>query len=173
VHAWKRVDLLGDERVAIIGAGTIGLVSLLIGRDRGIDDVTLVDLSEERLAVADQLGATRCADRLDGEYDVVVDAVGSSSTRSDSVRALRPGGTAVWLGLAEPGPGFDGSDLVRGEKRVVGSFAYTPNDFAEAIQRSQHVNLDWTTTIALEDSLDAFMALANGATEPVKAVIRR
>jgi 2-desacetyl-2-hydroxyethyl bacteriochlorophyllide A dehydrogenase len=173
VHAWKQVHLQGDERVGVLGAGTIGLVSLLVARAVGLSDVTVVDRASSRLEVAERLGATRCATELQGEYDVIIDAVGSAATRAAAVGLLRAGGTSVWLGLAEPESGFDGSGLVRGEKRVIGSFAYTPADFAEAVAQAEHLDLAWTSPIPLEDSQRTFMALAEGATDLVKAVIVR
>jgi threonine dehydrogenase-like Zn-dependent dehydrogenase len=172
VHAWHRVDLAGTERVAIIGAGTIGLVCLLAGLSRGLTGFTVVDRSPTRLALAERLGATSCATELAGEYDVVLDAVGSQITREAAVDRLRPGGTCVWIGLVDNHPGFDGNQLVRFEKRVVGSFAYTPQEFSAALALASQVDLGWTTPIALEESQRVFMALAEGATEPVKAVIR-
>jgi threonine dehydrogenase-like Zn-dependent dehydrogenase len=172
VHAWRQLEPSSVERVAVIGAGTIGLVTLLVaGRERD-RKVTVVDTAPSRLALAERLGASRCATVLDGEYDVVVDAVGSARTRSAAVSCVRPGGTCLWLGLAEPGAGFDGSDLVRGEKRVVGSFAYGPDDFAAAVAGASSLDLGWATPIALEESQRTFMRLADGAPDPVKAVIR-
>jgi threonine dehydrogenase-like Zn-dependent dehydrogenase len=172
VHAYKHAAPQPGQRLAVIGAGTIGLVCLLVARHNGLD-VTSVDRSGTRLDVAARLGATACSPRLEGEFDVIIDAVGLTVTRSTSVELLAPGGTTVWLGLAEENSGFDGSGLVRGEKRVVGSFAYTPDDFAAALALAPWVDLGWTTAIALEDSQRQFMALADGADEPVKAVIRR
>ena len=97
--------------------------------------------------LADRLGAAVCAEELDGEYDVVVDAVGSAQTRASAVEHVRPGGTSVWLGLAEAEAGFDGNGLVRGEKRVVGSFAYSPEDFADAVRLASSLDLGWATAI--------------------------
>lgn len=171
-HAWRQVEREPVERVAVIGAGTIGLVTLLVAGEQGIGDVTIVDRAPSRLALAKRLGAARCAPELDGEYDVVVDAVGSAQTREAALRCLRPGGTSLWLGLAEAGAGFDGNDLVRGEKRVVGSFAYSPDDFATAVAAAPQLDLAWATAIPLEESQRTFMHLAEGASDPVKAVIR-
>ena len=78
----------------------------------------------------------------------------------------------MWLGLAEPDAGFDGNGLVRGEKRVVGSFAYSPEDFATAVTLASSLDLGWATAIDMEDSQRVFMQLADGAHDPVKAVIR-
>lgn len=172
LHAWTHVDLRGGERVAIIGAGTIGLVCLLSARRSGVTNVTMVDRSLSRLGLAERLGAATCTTELDGEFDVILDAVGAVVTRRTAVAHLRPAGTSVWLGLAEAEAGLDGNDLVRSEKRVVGSFAYTPADFARALALAPQLDLSWSTSVSFEDSHAVFMALANGASEPVKAVIR-
>jgi threonine dehydrogenase-like Zn-dependent dehydrogenase len=172
VHAWKQVGLQGGERVAIIGAGAIGLVSLLVARHLGVGDVTVVDRSPSRLDVADRLGATRRATELEGEYDVVLDAVGLGATRAAAVEAVRPAGTTVWLGLAEPESGFEGNALVRQEKKVIGSFAYRPDDFVEALRCAPQMDLGWATPVAWEESQRTFMRLAGGASDPVKAVLR-
>jgi threonine dehydrogenase-like Zn-dependent dehydrogenase len=172
VHAWKHARPEPGQRVAIIGAGPIGLVSLLVAGRHGLD-VTVVDRATTRLDLAARLGAARCTSELEGEFDIIVDAVGMAVTRATSVDLLGPGGIAVWLGLAEPQSGFDGTDLVRGEKRVAGSFAYTPADFAAALALAPELDLDWATPVPLEDSQRTFMELAEGASQPVKAVIRR
>ena len=172
VHAWRQVEWHGVERVAVIGAGSIGLVSLLVAGHEQLGEVTVVDRSGFRLALAGRLGADVCASELDGEYDVVVDAVGSAQTRASAVEHVRPGGTSVWLGLAETDAAFDGNNLVRGEKRVVGSFAYSPDDFADAVRLASSLDLGWATAIGMEDSQRIFMELAAGAQDPVKAVIR-
>ncbi|QWZ08609.1 alcohol dehydrogenase catalytic domain-containing protein [Nocardioides panacis] len=172
VHAWRQVEQGGIGRVAVIGAGAIGLVSLLVAAHEQLGEVTVVDRSGFRLVLAGRLGAAVCAEELEGEYDVVVDAVGSAQTRASAVEHVRPGGTSVWLGLAEAAAGFDGNGLVRGEKRVVGSFAYSPEDFADAVRLAASLDLGWATAIDMEDSQRIFMELAGGAQDPVKAVIR-
>ncbi len=172
VHAWGQVGPGPVERVAVIGAGSIGLVTLLVATHRGVGHVTVTDRAPTRLALAERLGASCCAGDLEGEYDVVVDAVGSAQTRAAALEHLRPGGTSVWLGLAEPTAAVDGNALVRGEQRVVGSFAYTPADFATATAIAPGLDLGWATGVALEESQRTFMRLAEGAPDPVKAVIR-
>jgi alcohol dehydrogenase len=172
VHAWRHLDLSGGERIAIIGAGAIGLVSLLWARRCGLEAPTVVDRSEYRLALAERLGATTCGAELAGEYDVVLDAVGAGETRRAAVRHVRPGGSTVWVGLAQSEATIDGNDIVRSEKRVLGSFGYTPEDFVEALAAAPDLDLGWVTPIPFEESQQTFMALAEGASDPVKAVIR-
>ena len=171
VHALGMVHLEPAERLAVVGAGTIGLACLLVALHNGVEDVTVVDTSRERLALAERLGASACAGRLEGEYDAIVDAVGVGATRRSAVARLRPGGTAVWIGLAQNEASFDGNELVRFEKKITGSFAYTPFEFADALAAAGRLDLGWSTSVSLEESRSTFLALADGASHPVKAII--
>lgn len=171
VHAWG----LGDPapgRVGVIGAGTIGLVCLLVAKARGAPKIGVVDLSEERLAVAKRLGADETGPALRGEYDVIFDAVGVASTHRASVDAVRPGGTAVWLGLIGETAEFDSQHLVRMEKRVQGSFCYTDPEFRQAIELARTVDLSWVDPFPLAEGVGIFMELMDGRSDVVKAVLR-
>lgn len=172
VHAWGMAGEPAGRRVAVVGAGTIGLVCLLVAADRGAAAVTVADPAPARRKLAARLGAAHVCERLEGEHDVVFEAVGSPAARRDSLAALRPGGTAVWLGLAHAEAGFDGPDLVRGEKRIAGSFAYTPAEFARALADAGRLDLGWATGFPLADGAGIFLELAAGRTDVVKAVLR-
>jgi threonine dehydrogenase-like Zn-dependent dehydrogenase len=172
LHALRRVPEVRGARVGVIGAGAIGLLCLLVARRLGAGHVTVVDPTEGRLGTATRLGADATGPALAEEYDVVVDAVGLPATRADSVLRVRPGGHAVWIGLARAEATIDGNDLVRGERNIVGSFAYRPDEFAEAVVLSADCDLGWATSVPLEDSQRIFMALADGSSDIVRAVIR-
>jgi len=129
-------------------------------------------VSPVRLAAAQRLGATAAAAGLSGEYDVVIDAAGSAATRAASVAHQRPGGVAVWLGLAEQGAGFDANALVRSEKRVLGSFAYRDGEFAHAIAQIGDWDLTWAAGYPLAAGAEVFTGLMNGGLHPVKALLR-
>jgi threonine dehydrogenase-like Zn-dependent dehydrogenase len=62
MNAVDRVDVKPGEKVAVMGAGPIGLAAIATLVDRGIEDVVAVDLSQTRLEVARQLGATQTLD---------------------------------------------------------------------------------------------------------------
>ncbi len=172
VHAWGLAGDATGARVAIIGGGTIGLVCLLLAHDRGAASVEVADLSEQRRALALRLGADAAPERLDGEYDLIFEAVGLAGTRRDSLAHLRPGGTAVWLGLTDSEAPLDGPDLVRFEKRVVGSFAYTVAEFRRALADAGRYDLRWAESFPLDDGADIFGQLASGRTDIVKALLR-
>jgi len=170
VHAWHRTGPAVGARVAVIGCGAIGLLCVLAALAGEAGSVDVTDLSAERMAAARGLGAA--AGELRGEYDVVIDAVGSAATRAKSVAHQRPGGVAVWLGLAEEEAGFDANALVRGEKQVLGSFAYSDEEFADAMALLRNTNLDWTASYPLAQGAAIFTELMNGGTRPVKALLR-
>lgn len=72
MNAVDRVDVRPGERVAVLGAGPIGLAAVATLRDRGIEDVVAIDRSERRLEIARKLGARE---------------------------TIRPGGTELWDAL--------------------------------------------------------------------------
>lgn len=170
LHAWDLSGRPRGARVGIIGSGTIGLVCMMAAA-RDADEVVVVDIAEDRLDVARQLGATT-ATALDGEFDVVIDAVGVGQTHADSVARLRPGGTAVWIGLMGTDPGFDTTELIRQEKRVLGTFAYPDRVFAEAVEMIASCDLGWVQSFPLSRGSEIFMDLMRGRSDIVKAVLQ-
>ncbi len=170
VHAVSLAQLRPGSRVAVIGAGTIGLACLLVALEHTAD-VTVTDLAPERLELAARLGAAHTATALEGRYDAIIDAVGAEATHHASVEYLRPGGTAVWIGLLSPNAGFDGQEIVRAEKRVVGSYCYTPRDFDAALDLATRVPLDWATTYPLVEGAEVFTRLMSGVTDTTKALL--
>ncbi|MBN6054120.1 alcohol dehydrogenase catalytic domain-containing protein, partial [Nonomuraea sp. RK-328] len=171
VHAWELAGAPAGARVGVIGAGAIGLACLLVAVSGGAARVEVADRSEERLAAAARLGADAAVTGLSGEYDVIFDAVGAAVTHEQSLALLRPGGVAVWLGLADSDAGFDAAALVRGEKRVLGSFAYRDADFAAAVDLVGRWDLSWVDTFPLDEGAEVFTALMNGRATPVKALL--
>ena len=186
VHAWNQAGRALDAsgaggadgapgaegaRVAVIGCGAIGLLCAATALSGGAGRVEVTDLSPARLAAAQRLGAEVADPGLSGEYDVVIDAVGSAATRAASVAHQRPGGVAVWLGLAEEESGFDANALIRSEKRVLGSFAYNDEEFAQAISRIQDWDLTWAAGYPLAAAAGIFTDLMNGGLHPLKALL--
>lgn len=170
IHAWALAGRPAGARVGVIGAGAIGLLCALVAAGGGAESVAVADISEARRVVAASVGAI-AGTELRGEFDVVFDAVGSVATRRQSMDRLRPGGVAVWLGLEDNDSGFDAAALVRAEKSVMGSFAYTDEEFAEAMRLVAGWRLDWVRSFPLEEGATVFTELMNGRSEPVKALL--
>ena len=172
VHAWALAARPVGGRVAILGCGPIGLACLEVATHYGAAHVTCVDLSPERRAVAEGLGADTATSALEGEFDVIFDAVGAAATRQASVEHLIPGGITIWLGLAQADAGFDALNAVRFEKTVRGSFAYSDEEFATALAIAPDLRLTWFTTYPLDQGAEIFYALMKGQSTPIKALLQ-
>ncbi len=172
VHAWALAGEPRGKRIGIIGCGPIGLACLEVARFNGAASVACADLSGERRAVAVRIGADHVGEALEGEFDVIFDAVGTGGTRHTSVERLIPGGTTIWLGLGNADAGFDAAHAVRMEKNIRGSFAYTDAQFVEAITMAPHLDLSWSTTYPLTEGVEIFNQLMAGGTTTIKALLR-
>jgi 2-desacetyl-2-hydroxyethyl bacteriochlorophyllide A dehydrogenase len=174
IHAW-RLALAQDQspaRVGVIGAGMLGLAAALVALRGGVADVVVADLSEERLASAAGAGVPSAMRELEGEFDIVFDAVGSAATRATAVERLRPGGTSVWIGLHGPEPGFDGLAFIRREQRVLATFAYLERDFAAALEMAAALDATpWVTTRPLADGVETFLGLLERPAEATKTLL--
>lgn len=135
----------GDS-VMVIGAGTLGLMATRLATARGSGSCVVVDTNGDRLRWAtiwgadavlnpktdDVVGFVKSSTSGEG-FDCVIDAVGSSQTRSQALGAVRRGGKVVLIGLNENMTNFPGNEIVRFEKQLIGSFAYSDEDFRRAV----------------------------------------
>jgi threonine dehydrogenase-like Zn-dependent dehydrogenase len=94
VHALRRAGVGASDRVAVVGAGSIGLGAVSVARFFGSPVDVEARHESQRAAVA-AIGAGLVAAGAENEYDVVVDAAGTSSSIARSFQLLRPGGTLV------------------------------------------------------------------------------
>lgn len=172
VHAVELGQIQSGNSVAILGAGTIGLMIAHLCSELSID-VSVADPNRHRLGVAEAIGVTTAAEVLAGSFDIVFDAVGSVETHRLSMEHLRAGGMAVWVGNEDPAPGFDAQMLVRIEQRIVGSAAYTHDDFAKAASKIDESVLEWATVLPLEAAPETIYSLMKpGSSGPVKYLFR-
>jgi threonine dehydrogenase-like Zn-dependent dehydrogenase len=91
VHALRRVGLTPDQRVAVVGGGTIGLGAVAAARWIGCQ-VALSARHDRQRQAGEALGAAIGAG---GEHDVVVEAAGTSESFATALSLCRPGGSVV------------------------------------------------------------------------------
>ena len=186
VHAAGRGDVRPDEEVLILGAGPIGLFTALALRHLGAERIVLADLSAERLALAERLGAGRTVDagrvedyvreevRPEGA-DVAFDCVGGQATAAAALGLTRNGGRAVLVGIAPRELRLDGVVLQRGERALIGVQMYTRDDFRTAMEMLAAGALPAGETLtrhfALDDVATAFAELGAGRRDVLKLVV--
>ena len=122
--------------VAVVGMGGVGLNALLGAVLAGAERIVAIDLFDDKLALARQLGATDTvnasdADAVDqvraatnGGVDYAFEMAGSVQAMDLSYRITRRGGTTVTAGLSNPERNFEVQhvSLVAEERTVKGSY---------------------------------------------------
>ena len=169
----------------VVGAGAIGLLCLQIARLAGAAPLLISDRNPHRLRVARELGADVAIDvSLEDPVERVraetrsgaawtIDAVGTNATRQQAISALANGGTAVLIGLEKGAGEQDLREAILRELSLHGSYAYTPDEFATAIEllaRGRVSTAGWLSGAALEDGQALFAELTSPATPRVKAL---
>lgn len=154
------------ETVLVVGAGTIGLLTLQTLLLAGIGRVFITDTDPDRLAAGKALGGEALDPRQVNVVKTVrdatggrgaaaaIDAVGKAITREQCISSTRAGGTVVLSGLHEETSSMPVADIIRREITLHGSFCYTPSDFQEAVSllAQGKVNLDpWIVEAPLAD----------------------
>jgi L-iditol 2-dehydrogenase len=104
LHAIWRCGLTAGERVAVVGAGPIGLFAVQWAAIMGAGHIAALDVFEEKLALARELGATetrdsREADDLLGSADVVVETAGVPVAERQAIRLAGSRGRVVFIGI--------------------------------------------------------------------------
>jgi threonine dehydrogenase-like Zn-dependent dehydrogenase len=165
------------ERAVVLGAGTIGLVTLQSALLAGIAHVAVLEPQPQRRALAAALGAHATygseEKALEGVRaatgglgaDLTLDAVGAQTTRRVALELLRPGGQAVCVGLATDDTTLGFHGIVRGQLAIQGSYAYTMQDFEQAFEWliSGRASLGELPPVQpLDDGPQAFARLAGG-----------
>jgi threonine dehydrogenase-like Zn-dependent dehydrogenase len=190
VHAIRLAPLERGARVLVLGAGTIGLMSVLAAKAAGAGDVVATARRPQQRAAALQLGASRVFaddDRaaLDAfarasPIDLVLETVGGSAdTLATPVVTARPGGTICVLGVFFGTPAFSAARLLVKELTLRGSMVYNRRhgraDF-EVVQdllAGEHERLESVVThrIPLDDVARAFATAADKSSGAIKVTV--
>lgn len=164
VHGVRRVDVQPGMSVAVVGAGSVGLATVAVLVDFGID-VDVEARYEHQQRAVEALGGRV---GLEGRYDVVFDAVGSQSAFASAVGACRSGADLVELGVFWD-PVSMGADVVLREITIRPAVFYTHqhdgSDFQTAIDvlhRSPHIeDVMVTHRFSLDEAAEAFRVAAD------------
>ena len=110
VWACERAQVAPGDEVLVTGAGPVGLLCLQVARARGASRVTVTDVVASRLELAGRLGADAAVDVSDSPLEesgvtahVLLECSGVAPVVAAGVRALRPAGRAVLVGLGSDG----------------------------------------------------------------------
>jgi L-iditol 2-dehydrogenase len=172
--AREGVGTLDGRDVAVIGAGTIGILCAQVARAAGAE-VTVADLDDARRDLARDLGF-RAREVLDGgSSDLAFECVGAEGALRGAIDASRKGATVLVVGVYGSHPKIQAALIQDWELRLQGSLMYTAEDYEEAIRLLSEGSIDAERMITSEHPLDdverAFeIAAAGGAS--LKVVLK-
>lgn len=107
LHGVKKLSIQPGARIAVLGAGPIGMQLIRTLRRRGAGEITVADRNRDRINFAHDDGAERVltdAGQLKRDYyDIVVEATGVPALLADTLQAVRYGGEVLLFGVSPQG----------------------------------------------------------------------
>lgn len=115
-HAAIQGDAHLGQKAVVMGAGCIGLVSMMALKARGVSEVYVVDIMEKRLEKAMELGATGVINAAKEDVvaklmeltngagmDLAIETAGTEITTRQTIQAVKKGSTIVLVGYSKSG----------------------------------------------------------------------
>jgi threonine dehydrogenase-like Zn-dependent dehydrogenase len=168
------VDLRPGLSIAVVGAGTLGLLAISILKLTSPSRLALVDIRPERLILGRELGSDETYDASDGnaisgvtgQFDLIFEAAGRAEGVETALRLARRGGTVLLEGIAGSQSGSIMPDLIPlGHLRVQGVFGASSSAWRWVVELFSRGSLDTGRLIThrypLEAHKDAFATLNN------------
>jgi len=183
IHAVGLAGPANGETVVVIGAGIIGLGVIQVLKAVASTKIIVVDLSDKRLAMAKQLGADvvisaasedpyqkvleitgstpiSFADQPAGDVDIVFDCAGASRehagppTLQQALMMVKENGRVVLVAVSERPFEIDSNAIMRKGVRLFGSWAWSLDEFGEALKLMQSGKVARKQLITHEFPLD-------------------
>lgn len=146
VHAVKRAGDVKGMKIAVLGAGPIGILVAQTAKGLGAESVMITDVSDLRLEKAKECGVDFCINTKEKDFgeamlenfgpdkaDVIYDCAGNNITMGQAIKYARKGSTiilvAVFAGMAE----IDLAVLNDHELDLNTSMMYRNEDYIDAI----------------------------------------
>lgn len=175
----RRGRVTPGDWVVVLGCGGIGLNLVQIAAALGAR-VIAVDMVDEKLAWAEQLGAdavlnARQVDRLDkavrrltgGGADIAFEAIGKPVTQEQAFNCLRAGGRLVLVGYSPDTMALNAGRVMYREMEVVGSLGCRPVDYPRVIEMARRGQIKVAEMVThrfpLEQINEAFETLRSGS----------
>jgi 2-desacetyl-2-hydroxyethyl bacteriochlorophyllide A dehydrogenase len=185
VHAVRLAGPVENRTVAILGAGTIGLLVLATVLHLGAGRVVVTDMLESKRARALTLGAHAAVDAgrpdaveavrqaLGESADIVFDCVAIQHTVGQAIGMALNGGTVVIVGVPTGNVTVPLAMIQDHQVRIQGTAMYLPEDYRESMDillAGQVQAKDFITgSYPMEQVAEAFAASAGG--EHIKVIV--
>ncbi|MHB1345909.1 MAG: zinc-dependent alcohol dehydrogenase [Candidatus Humimicrobiaceae bacterium] len=187
VYKIDNLEDLNSYNLLVIGSGTIGLLLMQILKDLKPLKLFVSDISDKRLEIAKELGGFCINPNKEDIYELLkketgetginisFEAVGISESVDQSILPLIRKGTSIWVGNSKPIIELNMQRVVLNEIKIIGSYAYSLNDFKTALNLLEKNKINSSIIInkiaKIEDGEVIFNELASGNEDIIKAVL--
>jgi len=167
-HALRKGRLQAGERVAVFGAGGLGISAVQLARIMGAGEVLAVDIHDDKLKVAEKYGAIPVNASVSDPLrlirdltarrgvDVAVEVAGLAVTARQAVSSLGKRGRAVMVGLCDqPISVRPYSDLVGSEGEIIGCSDHLLSELPVLLEFARQGRLDLSAVAARSVPLEA------------------
>lgn len=158
VRAVKRANLLRNDKVLVVGLGTIGLLTSQALKAYGAD-VTGCDLLEDRISLAKNFGINSVKD-VEGLFDAIFMTSGADKALLTALKYVRNGGKiVVFSSTPHDETAYSNNEIYYRELTVMGSYSPAPEDLKESLEllKTGKVIVSGLSTVyKLEDIQKAF-----------------
>ena len=180
VHAVESAGVSPHEPVMVLGAGTIGLLTAIVLRERGFERITLVSRNPARTRLATSLGLAAIS--LDDAENApaqapacVFECAGTPAAARLAIDLVRPLGSVMLVGIAMAPLDLHAAPLVLKEVALRGVLTYRRAEFQEAIDllASGRIPVDQIISqiAPLDDAEGAFQALTAPGNTQLKILL--
>jgi alcohol dehydrogenase len=167
-------------RVLILGGGAIGMLSALLLKHYGVDDLTVAEVNPLRRKAIEKYVGCKTINPIDKKisenaYEFVMDCVGAVVTRNSALSAVKPGGVMMHVGLQDWASEMDMRKLTLAEITLLGTYTYSTVDLQATVNllaRNAFGDLAWVEKRSLEDGPQAFSDLHAGKTAAAKVLLK-
>jgi 2-desacetyl-2-hydroxyethyl bacteriochlorophyllide A dehydrogenase len=171
---------LSESCALVIGAGSVGLLTALILRDKGVGEIVVAETNPLRRQLVEKHCDFMLLDPIQEQatpqhFDCVFDAVGGGVTRDQAILACRSGGVIVHIGLMDNKGSMDVRALTLREITFIGAYTYTPVDLRATLKKLHSGalgDLGWIEQRPLAAGAQAFDELLQGRCAAPKIVLQ-
>lgn len=188
VHASKQAGDMKGRKIAVLGAGPIGILVAQSVKGMGAESVMITDVSNVRLAKAKECGVDFCVNTKEKDFgeamiecfgpdkaDVIYDCAGNNITMGQAIKYARKGSViilvAVFAGMAQ----VDLAVLNDHELDLNTSMMYRNEDYLDAIRLVEEKKVTLKPLIsshfAFQDYLKAYQYIDENRETTMKVII--
>jgi alcohol dehydrogenase len=167
-------------RVLIIGGGAIGMLTALLLKNFGVNDLSVAETNALRRESISRHADCKTIDPvsaavIENNYDFVIDCVGTKLTRKSAFESIKPGGVIMHVGLQDWASEIDMRKLTLAEITLLGTYTYSTADLIATVNylnQGAFGNLAWVEKRSMDDGARAFDDLHRGNTSSAKILLK-